>query len=130
MNSYFIDTNYFLRLLLKDDSSQFKKVYSLFQGAIHENMELYTSTIVFFELYWVLSSFYRKNKSFTVKYLDKILRMGFIQIENRRLLQNALDLFKTETIDLEDCYNLVYSRALGVAEIATFDKKVLKLYKK
>lgn len=130
MNSYFVDTNYFLRLLLKDNSNQYKKVYLLFQKAIHGDIVLYTSVIVFFELYWVLSSFYKKNKSFVSNYLEKILRMDFVQIENRQILKTALDLFKIIQVDLEDCYNIIYSKSLHIKEMATFDKKILSLYKR
>ncbi|MFA5770598.1 MAG: PIN domain-containing protein, partial [Patescibacteria group bacterium] len=62
MKSYFIDTNYFLRLLLRDDEKQFEEVYSVFQQAVNQKVKIYTSVIVFFEIYWVLSSFYKKNK--------------------------------------------------------------------
>lgn len=77
MKSYFIDTNYFLRLLLKDDEKQFKEAYLIFQQAVNQEIKIFTSTIVFFEIYWVLSSFYKKDKLKIIKYLKKILKIDF-----------------------------------------------------
>lgn len=124
MRQYFIDTNYFLRLLLKDDKKQFNIVYKLFQEAVINKVKLHTSVIVFFEIYWVLSSFYKKNKQLCINLLDKILKMDFIQIENRDILKIALELYRLTGISLEDCYNISYSKIISVSEFATFDKKI------
>jgi len=48
MKKCFIDTNYFLRFLLKDDEKQFNIVYSLFQKGINREIQLFTSVVVFF----------------------------------------------------------------------------------
>jgi len=130
MKSYFIDTNYFLRLLLKDDKKQFDTVYSLFQRAVNQEIQIITSIIVFFEIYWVLSSFYKKNKLKIVEYLKKILKMDFLEIENFHVLQETLILFENHTLDLEDCYNIAYAKNLETDEFATFDKKINNLFKK
>lgn len=129
MKSYFIDTNYFLRLLLKDNEKQFDEVYSIFQRAVNQEIKIITSTIVFFEIYWVLSSFYKKNKLKIVTYLKKILKMDFLEIENRHVLQKTLILFERHALDLEDCYNIAYTKNLGTDEFATFDKKINSLLK-
>lgn len=54
----FVDTNYFLRFLLEDNKAQAQKVKQLFETASRgEGEELTTSLVVFFEIYWVLTSF-------------------------------------------------------------------------
>lgn len=130
MKTYFVDTNYFLRLLLKEDEKQFSQVYSLFQKAIKNEVKLYTSVIVLFEIYWVLSSFYKQNKLQVYQYLEKILMMGYIEIEKREIFAFALSFYKKNTLDLEDCYNLAIGEILEVDEFASFDKKLLKCFKK
>lgn len=127
MKSYFIDTNYFLRLLLKDNKQQFKEVYQLFQKAIKGEVKIFTSVIVFFEIYWVLSSFYKRNKQKIINYLDKILKMEFLEIENKKVLIKALDLFKKFSLELEDCYNIALFKQLSIFKFSTFDKKILKI---
>jgi predicted nucleic-acid-binding protein len=108
MKKYFIDTNYFLRLLLKDNLSQFKKVYQLFQLGMEGKIKIYTSVMVVFEIYWVLSSFYKRNKKNIVSVLKKILAMRFIDFENIEILEKALDLYSRTNLDFEDCYNIFY----------------------
>ena len=80
MHSYFIDTNYFLRLLLKDEDKQFEIVYILFQKAMREEIAIFTSVVVFFEIYWVLSTFYQKNKQKSTELLVNILKMDFVDL--------------------------------------------------
>lgn len=129
MKIYFIDTNYFLRLLLRDNETQFKQVYSLFQKAIAEKVNITTSVVVFFEIYWVLTSFYQKNKGLCTDYLDKILQMNFLEMENKELLSTALNLYTSSSLDLEDCYNLAYHLKNNLDKFASFDKKILKTLK-
>ena len=129
MKSYFIDTNYFLRLFIKDNRSQHLTVYRLFQKAIKNEVKLTTSIIVFFELYWVLKSFYKKDKKKCVFFLEKILQMSFLEIENPEILLAAITLYKNFNLDLEDCYNIVYYKIKNIDKFASFDKKVLKLIK-
>lgn len=129
MKSYFIDTNYFLRLLLKDNKKQFEEVYSIFKKAVDQEIKIYTSVIVFFEIYWVLSSFYKKDKLRIIEYLKKILRMDFLEIENRPILQETLILFAKQNLDLEDCYNISYSKYNNIDKFFTFDKKINTLLK-
>ena len=129
MKSYFIDTNYFLRLLLKDEERQFNEVYLTFQQAVNQEIKIFTSTIVFFEIYWVLSSFYKKDKLKIIEYLKKILKMDFLEIENRPILQEALVLFEKHNLDLEDCYNIAYAKNFEADKFSTFDKKINSLLK-
>lgn len=124
----FIDTNYFLRLLLKDIDHQHKKAKKLFQQAAKGEKQTFTSTIVFFEIYWVLSSFYEQNKKQVTPILNKILAMKFIGIEERELLLEALEVFENKNIDLEDAYNLIYAQSNNASEFITFDKKLEKLF--
>ncbi len=130
MKTYFIDTNCFLRLLLRDNTLQFKKTHKLFQQAIKGKVRLVSSTVVFFEIHWVLKSFYKKSKKECTTMLEKVLRVKSVFFDQREVLEEALDLFKETSIDLEDCYNIVFSQANDVDEFFSFDKKALKVWKK
>jgi predicted nucleic-acid-binding protein len=130
MKSYFVDTNYLLRLLLKDDKKQFQEVYGLFQKGLKGKVKLITSVIVFFEVYWVLSSFYKHKKQKCISHLTNILRLDFLEIENKDILKRTLDLFKKHSLDLEDCYNLAFFEKNSLTKLATFDQKMLREIKK
>lgn len=125
----FVDTNYFLRFLLKDIDTQHKKARQLFEEGANGKVNLSTSLIVFFELYWVLSSFYEKQKEELVGILNKILEMEFIKFAERKLLQEALKIFAKYNFDFEDAFNLAYAQNLGVKRFETFDKKLAKIFK-
>ncbi|MBU3979505.1 PIN domain-containing protein [Patescibacteria group bacterium] len=117
----FVDTNYFLRFLLNDISEQHKQVKDLFLSGSEGKINLVTSTIVIFEIYWVLSSYYEKEKIEIVKVLEKILKLTFIKLEERDLLLNSLKLFERANFDLEDCYNLYYAKHQKADSFKTFD---------
>jgi len=127
MKKCFIDTNYFLRFLLKDDEKQFNIVYSLFQKGINGEIQLFTSVVVFFEIYWVLSSFYKKKKNKIIEFLKNILKLTFIDFENKTILEEAIIFFQKFNLDLEDCYNLAYAKLKKANEFNTFDKILNKI---
>lgn len=116
-------------MLLKDNESQFKTVYDLFQKAIKNEARVETSIIVMFEIYWVLKSFYQENKQEYLEKLKKILKMEFVKIENRQILNGAVLLFQQTNLNLEDCYNLVFAEKKS-QEFASFDKKALSEFRK
>ena len=126
----FVDTNYFLRFLLRDNESQYKKTKQLFIEASNGEIELTTSVIVFFEVYWVLKSFYGKNKSELSEILDKLLALTFIHLEEREILKNSLQFYEAYSLSFEDCYNLIYIKERGVKDLRSFDNKLLKVFRK
>lgn len=124
----FVDTNYFLRFLLADVTAQHAESKILFLAAAEGKKTIFTSTIVIFELYWVFTSFYRKNKNDVASVLEQILAMYFVVIAERDILKDAIALYKKSTFDLEDAYNIVFSKAKGAKEFKTFDKKILRAF--
>lgn len=122
----FIDTNYFLRFLRDDVQTQSAVVKELFIASAQGKKELFTSTIVFFEIYWVMSSFYKHDKKSVISILQKILQLHFIEIEDRKILAKSLQRFSSSSVELEDCYNLEYAKSRKMTSFATFDKKLLK----
>ena len=124
----FIDTNYFLRLLLRDVRKQHNQVRQLFFRAATGHEQLLTSVIVFFELYWVLESFYKKSKPELVNTLTNVLQLDFIRFEERKLLIAGLNIYAKNSISLEDAYNIVYARSNKAYSFGSFDKKLLKVY--
>lgn len=126
----FVDTNYFLRFLLLDNRKQSEDVLKVFRRAANGGVRLCTSLIVIFEIYWVLSSFYHRKKEEVVQILTNILSLSFIDIAEREVLFEALDIFSRTSLDFEDSYNLAFALSAGVADFYTFDKKLLSAYKK
>ena len=126
----FVDTNYFLRYLLEDNLPQQREAKGLFLDGATGKLKLFTSDIVIFEIYWVLSSFYEKDKEQIAKILEAILALKFLKIEGRDIFKKALAIYKGEKkdFDLEDSYNLVFAKDRKASEFKTFDKKLASLF--
>lgn len=122
----FVDTNYFLRFLLADINSQHRQAKQLFKQGAEGKIKLFTSLVVFFEIYWVLESFYQKQRDELVEVLGKILALDFIELKERRVLLVALRVFGNSNFDLEDAFNLAYAKSAEAADFKTFDTKLYK----
>lgn len=126
----FVDTNYFLRFFLNDITHQHLKVKELFLKASEDKIKLFSSTIVFFEVYWVFKSYYEKSKEEILLVLSRFLELKFIDLHERAALQNSLDLFAQLNLSLEDCYNLAYAKINSAKSFKTFDIKLEKEFAK
>ena len=126
----FVDTNYFLRFLLNDIKKQHLTAKKLFLSAAEGKKELTTSLIVFFEVYWVLKSYYEKNKEELVKTMKKLLELNFIKLNERVILEQSINLYTDYNLSLEDCYNLSYIKQHQLKDLASFDEKLNKVFKK
>lgn len=122
----FIDSNYFLRFLINDVPSQYKKAMEIFKRGVDGDIKLFTNILVIFELYWVFTSFYEKPKQEVINILRKVLGMTFITVENREYIIEALDHFERSSLDLEDCYNLAYCKENNITDFASFDNTLTK----
>lgn len=124
----FVDTNYFLRFLLEDVESQSLQAKKLIVEAATGKVKLFTSLVAFFEVYWVLRSYYEKNRRQIFKALIELLDLEFIKLEERVVLESSLRLFKKSNLSLEDCYNLSFAKAKKAQDFKTFDKKLAKYF--
>lgn len=125
---FFVDTNYFIRFFTGVPKEQHQEVRQIFDQACAGKIKLVTSTAVFFETYWVAKSFYKYQPSEIKRLLLGILKMRFIQIENRELLVAAVSLFGDLNYDLEDAVNIAYAIEIQTEDFLTFDAKLKKKY--
>lgn len=130
MESHFVDTNYLLRFLLKDNPAQQSIVDKLFNEAVEKKVVLVTSLVVFFEVKWVLSDFYKVDKETIVMRFLQLLDMNIFQFEEKQVLKLAVILYKRYGLDLEDCYNIIFYKKNNYDHFATFDKKLLTVLKR
>ena len=115
----FVDTNYWLRFLIGDNTKQQAEAKQLFRQGAEGKVKLFSSLVVFLEIYWVMSSFYGKNKPEIIKILENVLRLDFVKWENEKLLRLTLETFKNTNLDLEDSYNLIYAGKMKAKKFKT-----------
>lgn len=126
----FIDTNIFLRFVLKDNLQQYKAARQLLGKGAGRRVELFTSTVAIFEVYWVLKSLYHKNREEISGILGQILSLGYITIDNKQAISSAVEYYSKTSFDLEDCFHLFYAQENKADKFATFDEKLQKAFAK
>lgn len=125
----FVDTNYFVSYFsTHSEKTQRGQAHTLFRKAAKKEIKLYTNTIVFFELFWVMRTKYKRSKQELITILESFLSLFFISIQERDILTTALELFTQHSLDLEDCYHMAYSMQADTTDFITFDKKLAKLW--
>ena len=123
MASIFVDTNVFLRYLTNDDPVRAARAGKLFHDAVSGRVSLRTSALVIAEIVWTLESFYGLPKSQIAEKVEKILNTPNLECDDSARILQALDTYVHENIDYIDAYHVFYMRDLGLARIATFDRK-------
>ncbi|MBI2310868.1 PIN domain-containing protein [Candidatus Collierbacteria bacterium] len=129
MKRYFVDTNYFLRFLLGDNLRQSEAATKLFMAAAKGEVLLASSVVVVFEVYWVLTDYYKIRNEDLAEKLWKVLSLS-VDFENRGILMTAIKEMKGHSFDLEDSFNMNYALSLEVDEFKTFDKKLQRKFSK
>ena len=126
----FVDTNYFMRFLANRESEQGKMVKKLFEAAALKKVELVSSLVVFFEIYWLMKSIYGKKKGSLQIVLREVISMNFVRWEGQKKLTEAVEMMNKTNFDLEEAYNLVYVKSVKAEVMGSFDKKLQKNWAK
>ena len=90
----FVDANYFVRYIENDNELQVAEINKLFVKGASGEEELVSSMVVFFEIYWLMKTYYGKKKDDLVAVLRNVLNLSFIKWENQKKLTEAVELMK------------------------------------
>mgnify|MGYP001565881786 FL=1 len=111
---------------MADVDLQHKEAKDFFLKAANGEFHCFTSTIVFFEVYWVVLGQFKDQKDKTIGLLNKLLQFHFIEIENVDLISKALGIYEQSNLGLVDCFNLVYAKDKKASGFKTFDKALIR----
>ncbi|PIY68906.1 hypothetical protein COY90_03385 [Candidatus Roizmanbacteria bacterium CG_4_10_14_0_8_um_filter_39_9] len=128
MKSYFIDTNVILRFLLRDNEGCYKKAVGYFGDAKAGNIQLHLIPEVIFEIDYVLRGVYSIPKQEIVEICLKLVKSPLLKINDRSVLIQALEMYKTMNIDLFDIY-LHYFALNKKSTVLSFDRDFEKFKK-
>jgi len=118
-----IDTNVLVRLVTKDDESQYKKA----QTFVERHQPVLVTQLSVLELVWVLMSRYGLNKERTCKVVQALLETRELNIQAPAILEAALKTWEKSKADFADCFILETVIDASESPLGTFDTTLGKL---
>ena len=120
----FIDTNVFLRTLVREDPRVHEESLALMRAIRIGKVYAYTSPTVLAEVLWVLQSFYKLPKQETIDALYSIVRLRHLKIESHEQVPVALELYEHHSIKFIDALIASDGRILqGTLPLVSYDKE-------
>lgn len=114
---YFLDSNVFLRLIVKDDFKKVKECEVLFKKIKEGKIKAFTSNLVLSEIVWVGNSFYRIQKE------DLIIAIkGILGFKNLRVID---DINPNLAIEIYEKFPVKFIDALIASNPKIFKKEVI-----
>lgn len=127
-SSYLIDSNIFLRFLVRDDERMWKDCVGFFQAIEHGQVNAYIPTVIAAEIQFVLFSFYGFERSRIVDALKRIATMPNLRIHDDLVLPQAIFLYEKKNVKFIDCFLASSDRVQkGDATIISYDRDFDKL---
>jgi len=102
-NKYFIDTNIFLRALIKDNKEKYDDILKLFEQIKNNEIKAFTSSFVLAEIVWTLSSFYKISKKDVIETLVSIKNLNGLEITEKSNTTKAIELYEQYNVKYIDC---------------------------
>jgi predicted nucleic acid-binding protein len=125
---YFVDTNIFLRPIIKDDPQKLKECEEFFKRVKEGKIRAFTSNLVLAEIIWTGLSFYKINKKELVNVLKGILDFKNLKIVDNFNPRLALKIYEKTSIKFIDALIAsnpeIYQRKVN---IVSYDKDFDKL---
>lgn len=90
MKKYYVDSNFFLRFILKDNLNQWKVANDYFKEAKLEKVKLVFLTETIIEIEYVLRKVYKLSRRIILKYLLTLLSINNFEITDQELLKDTL----------------------------------------
>lgn len=119
MAKMIFDTNMILRYLLNDNSIMYEKSkYLVKQDNVWVTLE------VIAEVVYVLRKVYAMERRIVANKVKAFAEL--VKCKESDVLDMAIDTYATQNLDFVDCVLYAYNKVDGF-EIATFDKKLLRL---
>lgn len=99
----FLDTNIFLRVLMRDIEDQYQASLEVTKAVRSNKIDGFTSQLVLAETVWTLSSYYKFPKKMVVRGIHSIIQLSGLTLEDRTDMQLALTLFEANNVKYIDC---------------------------
>ncbi len=118
----FVDTNVFMRFIVRDDDEVYAQCRALFERVEPGTVRIWTSHLVLAEIVWTLGSYYERPRAEIAEILDGLLDMQGLQLERPETVRDAIDLYRNNNVDFTDAYGAADARRRGQNVACTFDR--------
>ena len=119
-----LDTNVLVRYAIRDDPQQTSCADTLIDSLTPDDPALVTH-IVLVELWWVLTRSYNKTTQQAASFIDKLLDVETIYVQDADLVTDALQAVIEKHADFADALIVAVSTAQGCTQTRTFDTKAV-----
>ena len=126
MKELLLDTNVFVRFLIKDIPSQFKKAERVFERIEKGEIKGLVSVLVINETVWILENYYELKREIYLPPLLKLLllkNLKIIEIKKSLIIKTLEEMLK-QKFDFTDIY---LSQIAKDKKIFSFDKDFQKI---
>lgn len=124
----FLDSNIFLRAILRDDADKANACLRLLEKIDRGEVEAATSTLVLNEILWVLEGY--KVKRLEIAERLEAIAMSEVEIlgdAGGNVTMEALGYYRELGVDFTDALNACIARENGIRAVATYDSHFQKL---
>jgi predicted nucleic acid-binding protein len=127
--SEFVDTNVFIRLLMRDDLAKAEQCRSLFAKAKEGEIELHTSEAILAEIVYVLKSpvNYKLDRAQVAALLRPLVELEELKIAHKGTILRALDYYESNNLDFEDCLAIAHALRANDGRIYSYDRDLDKV---
>lgn len=122
-----IDTNVLLDFRLKRQPG-FAKAQKLISEVLSKKIQILIPNIVFPEIEWVLRSYYKQPKDLIVNFLEALLVLEGVILEDKSGMQQSVNIFRETSLKFTDAIILVQVQKFKPDEFLTFDENLRKFY--
>lgn len=117
----FLDTNVLLRYLTQDDDEKAEKALQLLLKVEQGEERIATSSLVIFETIFTLQSFYKVPRQHIKDLMLPLISLRGLQLADKRVYNQAFNLYITKNISFADAYNAAYMQSEGISDIYSWD---------
>lgn len=127
MNRYLVDTNVLLRFLTGEPAEQAKRAKAFFEKSETGEICVRISPLVVTEVIFILTGrHYGFARSEVARTLTQFLQNPAFEVEQRDVVLEALEIFRTIKIDFVDAWLAADAKA-SLAGVASFDHDFKKI---
>ena len=120
-----LDSNVILRYIVRDDETQYYKAVKLLEQSEYKTFKV--NLVVITEVWWVLEHIYYYSKEELIEAFQILLSAKELNFEKYNSVSRALNLYKYNKADFEDCLIAQLNSDSEVLPTITFDKKASTL---